>query len=57
MIDFKTGKKNILKAQEEIKTNWQAYGATYLVPEEKKLFIQTDELLRRSGGILLKLSR
>ncbi|MEO6733882.1 MAG: methyl-accepting chemotaxis protein [Ferruginibacter sp.] len=48
MIDFKTGKRNILKAQEEIKNTWKAYGATYFVPEEKKLFTQTDELMRNS---------
>lgn len=47
-IDFKTGKRNIIRAQEEIKTTWKAYLATYLVPEEKKLADQAEILMRNA---------
>ena len=51
-IDFKTGKGKIIRAQEEIKTNWKAYIATYAIPEEKKLAVQTGELMRNSDESL-----
>ncbi len=37
IIDWETCRKNIKKAKQEIETNWKAYTATYLTPEEKEL--------------------
>ena len=47
-IDFKTGKRNIIRAKEMIQTNWKTYLSTYLTPDEKKLALQVDELMRNS---------
>ncbi|HEY9195645.1 MAG TPA: MCP four helix bundle domain-containing protein, partial [Mucilaginibacter sp.] len=47
-MDFKTGKRTIINAQEEIKSHWKAYTATFATPEEKKISDQTEELMRNS---------
>lgn len=48
VVNFKTGKRKIIRAQEEIKNNWKAYIATNLTPEERKMAVQTEELMRNS---------
>jgi methyl-accepting chemotaxis protein len=51
-IDFKTGKRKIMKAQEEINNNWKAYLTTYITPEEKKLSVQAEEAMRNADESL-----
>ena len=54
-IDFKAGKRSIIKAQEEIKSNWKAYVATYAVADEKKIAAQTEELMGNSDEAIASL--
>lgn len=51
-IDFKTGKRIIVKAKEVIQITWEAFLSTALTPDEKKLAAQADDLMRNSDESL-----
>jgi methyl-accepting chemotaxis protein len=51
-IDFKTGKRNIARAEEAIRINLKQYSSTYLTPEEKKLYNEAEDLMRNSNDAL-----
>jgi len=51
-LDFKKGKRKIIRAQKEIKSNWLAYAATGATTEEKRITAETDELMHNTDESL-----
>jgi hypothetical protein len=56
VVSLEDARKNIAEAQTEIAYKWQAYLATYLVPEEQRLVAEIAPLMKKADIAVAKLN-
>lgn len=56
-LSWELGEENVREAAEVIRKKWQAYLATFLVPQEKKLIEEATPLMEKADQAVARLSK